>query len=220
MSAMQEVTLRAFALVHRPQHPDDLSDNANKKVRVSSMGQSQADHAPPSYCNQQQNNPYGHQQNGLNHNPQMHNLSDMRTPLNFEMMANPSMVGTSQDLTTDYHQRGARASAGSSRAARPGSAPSSMLSTVTPPARTMIPTHSSTSQLATPLMNQMRTSSILDTHNHRGSPLMGNSSNGRMPNNMIGQAHPHVPNNNNNRPPSMMEPQHVLDTLVQMAHLQ
>lgn len=374
----------------RPQHPEDLSDNANKKVRVSPMGQSQADHAPPSYCNQQQNNPYGHQQNALNHNPQMHNLSDMRTPLNFEMMANPSMVGTSQDLTTDYHQRqdsdlnsasttstpsttpnttsskkrevaslaqkieiltwyqlngenqtqtakhfdqiypelklsqplisswlkntttlhsqfyntngatssnrrrqqktkhvqvtealekwcqqavsanidlngdvirekwrefathfrvpesnwlklsegwlssfkernglkgfkrqgGARASASSSRAARPGSAPSSMLSTVTPPARTMIPAHSSTSQLATPLMNQMRTSSILDTHAHRGSPLMGNSSNGRMPTNLIGQPHPHVPNNNNNRPPSMMEPQHVLDTLVHMAHLQ
>ncbi|KAH9810610.1 hypothetical protein DFH28DRAFT_902550, partial [Melampsora americana] len=220
ISAMQEVKLIACGLAKRPQHPEDLSDHANKKVRVSPMGQSQANHTPQSYCNQQQNNPYGHQQNGLNHNSQMHNLSDMRTPLNFEMMANPSMVGTSQDLTTDYHQRGARGSAASSRAPRPGSAPSSMLNTVTPPARTMIPTHSSTSQLATPLMNQIQTSSILDTHAHRGSPLMGNSSNGQMSTNLIGQTHSHVPNNHNNRPPSMMEPQHVLDTLVHMAHLQ
>ncbi|KAG0147492.1 hypothetical protein CROQUDRAFT_656052 [Cronartium quercuum f. sp. fusiforme G11] len=369
-----------------PGHPssgtrqsEGTADSANKKRRISSMDPSQADQASQSYAHQQQSNHYNHQ-NGLNPNPQMHNLSDMRTPLNFDLsMANP-MVGPSQDLGADYHQRqdsdlnsasttstpsttpnttsskkrevatlaqkieiltwyqlngenqtqtakhfdqiypelklsqplisswlkntttlhnqyystnGAtstnrrrqqktkhvqvtealekwcqqavsanmdlngdvirekwrefarhfrvpesnwlklsegwlssfkernglkgfkRQGHGSrSRAARPGSAPTStsMLNAVTPPAQPLLASHSSASQVGTPLMGPLRTSSsMLDTHSHRGSPMMGNSVN-RM-STMLGQAPP-------SRPPSMMESHHVLDTLVQMTHMQ
>lgn len=54
--------------------------------------------------NQPQNNMYNHQ-NGLSHNSQMHNLSDMRTPLNFDLSMTNPLVGSSQDIATDYHQR-------------------------------------------------------------------------------------------------------------------
>lgn len=106
------------------------------------------------------------------------------------------------------HGHTARAAAAASasnsgRAMRP--APGTVVNAVTPPARPMLNGHPSTSQLGTPLVG-----SILN-NSHQGSPMMNNPGPNRM-SAMLGPP--------SSRPPSMMEPQHVINTLVHMGHIQ